>query len=94
MSKARFRLNAVLVYGQLPIATALCLMACGSPNTPLDASTRIRIDSIVNVQISRAQLEQDSLCKLAQVTQLPHLVDSIKQIRLREIEEQLKTLPK
>ncbi len=78
----------------VPTATALCLLACGSPNAPLDAETRTRIDSIANAQIAKAQMEHDSLCKAAKITQLPHLVDSIKKIRLREIEEQLRTVPK
>ncbi len=78
----------------LLLFTACCLLACGSPSTPLDANTRMRIDSIANAQIAKAQVEHDSLCKAAEITQLPHLVDSIKKIRLREIEEQLKTVPK
>ncbi len=80
----------------LLIATALScyLSACGSQNTPLDADTRTRIDSTANAQIAKAQVEHDSLCKAAQITQLPHLVDSIKAIRLHEIEEQLRTVPK
>lgn len=73
---------------------SLCLLACGASNTPLDADTRIRIDSIANAQIAKAQTDYDSMCKAALITQLPLLVDSIKRIRLREIEEQLKTVPK
>lgn len=86
----------IAVKYKLLSATCCChlLLACGSPNTPLDADTRIRIDSIANAQIARAQLEYDSLCKAVLLTELPRLVDSIKQIRLREIEEQLKTVPK
>ena len=80
----------------LIFATALscCLLACGSQNTPLDADTRIRIDSIANAEIAKAQVRQDSLCKVAQTTRLPQMIDSIKKIRLREIEEQLKTVPR
>ncbi len=74
--------------------TGLCLVACGAQETPLDADTRTRIDSISNAQIAQAQVEHDSLCRAAKITQLPLLVDSIKKIRLREIEEQLKTVPK
>ena len=92
MSKTCFRLATARCICLLP--TALCLLACGSPNAPLDAETRTRIDSIANAQIAKAQMEHDSLCKAAQITQLPHLVDSIKKIRLREIEEQLRTVPK
>ncbi len=72
----------------------LCLLACGSPSAPLNAEARQRIDSISTAQIARAQVKYDSLCKAALTTQLPRLVDSIKQKRLKEIEEQLKTIPK
>ncbi|MDX1911140.1 MAG: hypothetical protein SFV22_06635 [Saprospiraceae bacterium] len=68
--------------------------SCGSPNTPLDADTRLRIDSISNAEIGRANLLHDSLCQLARTTVLPQLVDSIKKVREREIQEQLKTIPR
>lgn len=70
------------------------LTGCGNNNTPLDADTRSVIDSIANHQISVAQKSNDSLCKVAQTTVLPQLVDSIKKERLREIEAQLKTIPR
>lgn len=76
------------------LAVAASLLSCGNSSTPLDAETRDRIDSLANAQISDIQVKHDSLCKNAQQTQLPRLVDSIKQIRLQEIEEQLKTVPK
>ncbi len=94
MVKLYLRLFSVVGYGQLALMSVLCLLACGSSNTPLNANTRMRIDSIANAQISKAQLEYDSLCKVAQITRLPLLVDSIKKIRVREIEEQLKTVPR
>ena len=76
------------------LAPFLFLLSCRAQDTPLDADTRARIDSIANAQIALAQVEHDSLCRAAKITQLPLLVDSIKKIRLREIEEQLKTVPK
>ena len=78
------------------VSFALCfsLAACGGPNTPLDAGTRQVIDSIAAAEIRQARMEIDSLCKLERSTVLPRLVDSIKQKRLREIQEQLKTVPK
>lgn len=76
------------------IVTVVLLAGCGNSNTPLDADTRSRIDSIANVRIALAQKENDSLCKAAQTTILPQLVDSLKKERLREIQEQLKTVPK
>ncbi len=79
---------------QLATATAIWLVSCDSQNRPMDASTRSRIDSIANAQIAIAQVQHDSTCKAARITVLPQLVDSIKKVRLREIEEQLKTVPK
>lgn len=78
----------------LLMVAVLGLAACGTGTTPLDSDTRLRIDSIANAQIARAQVQHDSLCEAAYRTELPLLVDSIKKIRLREIQEQLKTVPK
>lgn len=68
--------------------------ACGNPNTPLDAGTRQAIDSISAAETRKARVEIDSLCNIDRSTVLPRLVDSIRQKRLREIQEQLKTVPK
>lgn len=70
------------------------LTACGNPDTPIDADSRQAIDSISSSQISLARMELDSLCQQRRATELPRLVDSIKQVRLREIQEQMKTVPK
>ena len=94
MSIAQFRSSTVRWNSRVVMVTLLSLQACGAPDTPIDAETRMRIDSIANAQIAKAQMEHDSLCKNAKITLLPHLVDSIKKIRLLEIEEQLKTVPK
>jgi hypothetical protein len=78
----------------LLLTVAYCLLSCGSPNTPLDAQTREAIDSISIAQIGAAQTELDSFCKQRRKLEIPRLVDSIKQLRLKEIQEQLKTVPK
>jgi hypothetical protein len=70
------------------------MAACGSPDTPLDADTRKRIDSIATEHIRLARNEMDSLCQQSRSGKLPGLVDSIRQIRLQEIEQQLKTIPR
>lgn len=75
------------------VATAM-LHACGGNNTPLDADTRATIDSTANAQIAKARVELDSLCAAAERNQMTQLVDSIKKVRLREIEEQLRLVPK
>jgi len=72
----------------------LLFTSCGSPNTPLDAETRRVIDSISTYQINLARTELDTLCQRQRMTEMPRLVDSIRQIRLREIEEKLKTVPR
>jgi hypothetical protein len=77
----------------LGLLVMLFISACGSSSTPLDADTRIKIDSIVLAQTTRARLEIDSFCKAAEKNQLPQLIDSIKKVRLKEIQEQLKTVP-
>lgn len=82
----------------LPLICAgaiLCAMlnAC-SGNAPLDGETRIRIDSTVTAQISKAKLEMDSFCTVYEKRELPKIIDSIKKIRLLDIEKQLKTIPK
>ncbi len=79
-----------LLYGCLIAAT---LSACGG-EAPMDADTRTTIDSTATSQISLARQQLDSLCTAAEKTELPQLVDSIKKLRLREIEEQLKNITK
>lgn len=76
------------------IASALCLLISCGGNAPIDAETRIFIDSTANARIFQAQKELDSLCRVQEKELMPYLIDSIKQVRLREIERQLKTIPK
>jgi hypothetical protein len=84
--------------GQIALVLALFstagLLSCGGKNTPLDAETRIAIDSTANAQIELARKEIDSLCVVAEKTQMKQLVDSIKAVRLQEIQEQLKSVPR
>lgn len=70
------------------------IAGCEGTNKPLDAATRLRIDSTASAQIRLARTEIDSLCAAQRVTELPRLVDSIKQKRLQEIERQLRTVPR
>lgn len=72
---------------------SLSWAACGQSGTPLDADTRQKIDSISVVQIRTARAEMDSLCGIERRVALPRLVDSIKQKRLNEIRNQLKSVP-
>lgn len=67
---------------------------CDIASTPLDAGTRERIDSMASAQIRLERIKMDSLCVIQRATELPGMVDSIKQKRLREIERQLLTVPK
>lgn len=64
--------------------------ACGDNAKPMDADTRQEIDSLSAQQIRQLKIELDTLCAEQRRTVLPHLVDSIKAVRLREIEEKLR----
>ena len=91
----RIAISAIQFEG-LRFLWIVCLFfsACGNPNTPLDAGTRQAIDSIAAAETRKTRVEIDSLCNIDRSSVLPRLVDSIKQIRLREIQEQLKAVPK
>lgn len=78
----------------LALALFFLLLSCNNADTPLDAETRQVIDSISAAQIRSARAELDSLCKRDRVTVLPLLIDSLRKERLKEIERQLKTVPK
>lgn len=79
--------------GPILLLVLALLPACGSPDAPLDADTRQRIDSIGAAQIRQAQISLDSLCQTQRSAQLPVLMDSIRRVRLREIDEKLRTIP-
>jgi len=78
------------------VSCVLCLvscLSCGDLSKPIDAETRRIIDSISTSTIQQARLEVDSVFKNAVITKMPQAIDSIRQIRLKEIEEQLKSIP-
>lgn len=79
---------------RLAILLFFCAGACRNPDKPLDADTRRIIDSLFSEENRRVRAEMDTLCLKSRSTVLPHLVDSIRQVRLSEIEKQLKTVPK
>ncbi len=65
-------------------------MACDNTNVPLDAEARRMVDSLSAARIGIERRTIDSLCRSYNRTLLPQMVDSIKQVRLRQIEEQIK----
>lgn len=78
----------------LSVFLFICSGACRNPDKPLDAYTRRIIDSLASEETKLVRAEMDTLCIRNRSTVLPHLVDSIRQVRLREIEAQLQTVPK
>lgn len=70
----------------------LYAVACNAPQKPIDAETRHRIDSTITAQTRLAQLEIDSFCATQRKVAMPYLVDSIKRVRQREIEEKLRAI--
>ena len=88
------KVGAIIALTLIVCGVPFVFQGCGSGNAPMDAETRITIDSIVTAQNAMVRKEIDSLCVVYEKNMLPHLIDSIKKVRLREIEEQLKTVPK
>jgi hypothetical protein len=72
----------------------MVLLSCDNAATPLDADTRYAIDSLSGAQMVLDRKRLDSLCLENRKIELPRLVDSMKQVRLREIEEKLRHLPR
>ncbi len=81
-------------FGCWLVLALIYLPACGGPDAPLDADTRQRIDSSAAAQIRQIRISLDSLCQAQRSAQLPVLMDSIRRVRLREIEEKLRTIPR
>jgi len=75
----------------LLIFSIILLSACGAGgNKALDAKTRQAIDSISAEQIRLARIDLDSQCIQQRITELPLLVDSIRDVREKQIREKLK----
>ncbi len=82
--------NVKMFLKALLLPCLLAFGACEGQEKPLDADSRQVIDSVSTEQIRLARQELDSLCQLSKATVLPKLIDSIKMIRKREIEEKLR----
>lgn len=72
----------------------LSLMACVNTNRPLDADERHQVDSLAAAAIGVARRDLDSICRDQRKNYLPLLIDSLKKERLRNIQEQIKQIPK
>ncbi len=68
--------------------------ACDGASAPIDAETRQAIDSISSAQMAILRVEMDTQCAQRHKTELPLLIDSIRQHRLKEINEKLKGVGK
>jgi hypothetical protein len=72
-----------------------CFFACSDlSKKPLDAASRRAVDSLATLGIQQTRLQIDSIYKDARVSRMPQVLDSIRQQRLREIEEQLRSIPR
>ncbi|MCB9308284.1 MAG: hypothetical protein H6565_16940 [Lewinellaceae bacterium] len=78
----------------LSFALICAVASCSGTEAPLDAETRQTIDSLSGVGMRNVKAELDSMCVLERKRSLPHLVDSFRILRTKEIERQLKTIPK
>ncbi|MEY3243001.1 MAG: hypothetical protein RIR11_4440 [Bacteroidota bacterium] len=68
--------------------------SCGDNNVPLDADARRTVDSLASAEIGVERRTIDSLCKEQHTHVLPLLIDSIKKVRLEQIQKQLNSIPK
>jgi hypothetical protein len=90
-------LNSISTFtaiGTIMIPMAVLLAGCGPSGTPLDAETRLEIDTTASNQILYVRKEMDSICRDYERQHLKALVDSIKKVREEEIARQLKTIPR
>lgn len=78
----------------LPVLMAVIWGGCGPSGAPLDAETRLEIDTTVSNQLLYVRKEMDSVCRDYEKQHLEELVDSIKKVREEEIARQLKTVTK
>lgn len=80
--------------GNILLPMAVLWAACGPTDTPLDAETRLEIDTTVSNQLLYVRKEMDSICRDYEKQHLKELVDSIRQVREEEIARQLKNIPR
>lgn len=86
--------NVKMFLKTLFLTSALLFGACEGPEKPLDADTRQFIDSVATEHIRLAREQLDSQCKTQHTTVLPRMVDSLKAVRKKEIEEKLRGVAK
>jgi hypothetical protein len=89
-----YKKRLIIAIGVALCATLFTAPACEYANRPLDADERRLVDSLAAAGISMQRYLIDSTCKVEQTTVVPHLIDSIKKVRQREIDEQIKAIPK
>lgn len=78
----------------IPVLCWLLLaIACGGPNTPLEADTRERIDSLATAAMRDVRVRLDSQCLLDRRQVMPQMVDSLVAVRRAQIEEKLRNVP-
>lgn len=90
-------LNSIRIFtaiGTILVPVAVLTAGCGTTSTPLDAETRLEIDTTVSNQLLYVRKETDSICREYEKQHLEELVDSIKKVREAEIARQLKTIPR
>jgi hypothetical protein len=66
---------------------SILTMSCGRSDNNLTPEERIVVDSLYNLMTSKEKLKQDSICKINRDTTFKHAVDSIKKVRIGEIEQ-------
>ena len=79
-----------LLISFLLVSYLLCsITACEDPPAYLEAQHMVIVDSLIRDEQELLKIELDSLCHLKFDEMVNHAVDSIMEIRLKEIKERL-----
>jgi hypothetical protein len=68
----------------------LSILACGDGDNSLSPEEKIVVDSLYNAYVAKESKILDSLCTIKKDTIFIHAVDSIKKVRISEIEQLIK----
>ncbi len=65
----------------------ILMTSCGRSDNNLTPEERVVVDSLYNVSMSKEKITQDSICLIEKDTTFKYAVDSIKKVRIAEIEQ-------
>jgi hypothetical protein len=78
-----------MIYSKLIVVLAIFgfITSCGDSDTTLTPEEKFYVDSLYNKESAKLKQTYDSLCVINRDTLLKYAIDSVKQVRLKEIEQ-------